>query len=376
MMLRGHHHQAHRLSKMVLNLYNVLTSVDTDITPLLIHPDRQRSRKHLESCLREINYLMAPHVIPSDQNANQDWQQFPPPIQKSPQPPQPPQQSDLMDVGAHSSFETTSYVPVDSESSRQQTEDEELPRKLPRKVDLPAQFVVQSETGAFSSPRKAEAAWDFTPRPPLDAENKSTILERQAQPRHSAQNLFETNFPGETRIFQQIHTLRSHLSPVRSLIACNSAVTLPDETCFVSAGDDSTVKFWRVSRVGTTTKRKGNFDVLPQITFRGHTGTVTCLAESLGTIWSGGSDGGIRGWRAPSATRDAYGSSGATQVNLTYGSRCFCGVSVGWTYELHLESCGAWDTTTITGICGGGWNCQDLGYEVTFAITFTCVLQI
>ena len=96
---------------------------------------------------------------------------------------------------------------------------------------------------------------------------------------------------------------------MRAFIACNSASTLPDETCFISGSDDSLVKVWRVNRTGATPKKKGSFDILPQITFRGHTGIVTCLAESSGYIWSGGSDGGIRGWKVPSPTRDAYGSS-------------------------------------------------------------------
>jgi striatin 1/3/4 len=86
----------------------------------------------------------------------------------------------------------------------------------------------------------------------------------------------------------------------------------------VSAGDDATVKFWRVGRGGVVSpgKKKGNFDVLPQLTYRGHSGMVTSLAESAGSIWSGGSDGGIRGWKVPSATRDAYGSSGKSLLPL------------------------------------------------------------
>lgn len=169
--------------------------------------------------------------------------------------------------------------------------EEELPRKLPR-TDVPK----------VSDAEVPDVSWDFTPPPP-DLDSK-TVLERQNHPRSSAKSAFQT------RTFQHIHTLRSHLSPVRALIACNSASTLSDETAFVSAGDDSTVKFWRVSRIGPNPKKKGNFDILPQITFRGHTGIVTCLAESGGNIWSGGSDGGIRGWKVPSPTRDAYGSSG------------------------------------------------------------------
>ena len=283
----------------------LLITVNTDITPLLTHPDRQRSRKLLESCLREINYLMTPPTIPIDQNTNQDWQlrKPPPPTQQQlQQPPPPPRQPD------QAQSEEISYVSVDN--SEKPSEDEELPRKLPRKVTL------ATDTPPLHIPQTDELSpspsWNFNP-----PESKTTtILGRPIEQRHSAKKLFEKKSLGDPRTFQHIHTLRSHLSSVRALIACNSAATLPDETCFISGGDDSLVKFWRVSRSGNTTngggggkKGKGNFDILPQITFRGHTGMVTCLAESLGNIWSGGSDGGIRGWKVPPATRDAYGSS-------------------------------------------------------------------
>ena len=323
--------------------------MDTDITPLLTHPDRQRSRKLLESCLREINYLMTPPSIPIEQNTNQEWQpqhqqppppppppppllllpqqqqqqqqQYPPPPPpQQPQqqyPPQqqrkpPPTQQQVIESGGKP--EEISYVSVDN--NERPTEDEELPRKLPRKVNL----VTDTPPLYISKAHETTPSWDFSTSSSTSSEinnNKApTILERPIQQRHTARKLFEKKSLGESRIFQHIHTLRSHLSCVRTLIACNSAATLADETCFISGGDDSLVKFWRVSRLGIPggggngkKTKVGNFDVLPQITFRGHTGMVTCLAESLGNIWSGGSDGGIRGWKVPSATRDAYGSS-------------------------------------------------------------------
>jgi WD40 repeat protein len=194
--------------------------------------------------------------------------------------------------------EEISYVSVDT--GRQ--EEEELPRKLPRKPDIDL-----SEDNSTKT-KKEYPTWDFTPAGPSNVKT-STVLERPSQPRYSVEKAFPKKSGGETSVFRHIHTLRSHLSPVRALIPCNSAPTLPEETCFISAGDDSTVKFWRVSRAGSAAKKKGNFDILPQITFRGHSGIVTCLAESVGNIWSGGSDGGIRGWETPSATRDAYGPS-------------------------------------------------------------------
>jgi WD40 repeat protein len=250
---------------------------------------------------------MSPQTIPIDQNANLDWQQYPPHDRKSP-----PQQADL---AISNLTEEISYVSVDSESSRP-SDDEELPRKLPRKVNLAG----PTETLPLSVSKNEQTTWEF---PPPDLEKKATILERPPQPRFSATKVFEKKSVGDPRLFQHIHTLRSHLSPVRALIACNAASTLPDETCFISAGDDSTIKFWRVSRVGNTAKKKGNFDILPQITFRGHTGMITCLAESLGNIWSAGSDGGIRGWKVPSATRDAYGSSGTNIPSRNKYVYCF-----------------------------------------------------
>ena len=342
--------------------------MDTDITPLLTHPDRQRSRKLLESCLREINYLMTPPSIPIDQNTNQEWQQLPqfppPPPQEPPRKQSPPSQQLQQD---QIKSEEISYVPVDNESSRQQ-EDEELPRKLPKKVALAI------DTPPLNITKKEDVSWDFTPHP-LDT---TTILERPAQQRHSAQKLFENKPPvvREPKLFDHIHTLRSHLSPVRALIACNSAAMLPDETCFISGGDDSTIKFWRVNRAGTTTKKKGNFDVLPKITFRGHTGMVTCLAESLGNIWSGGSDCGIRGWKVPSATRDAYGSSSITTHNITEinCSGCCGSVGIGRTYELYLESFCSRDTTTFACICCSRRDGQNLGYEITFTITVKSII--
>ena len=313
----------------------VANSVDVDITPLLTHPDRQRSRKLLESCLREINYLMAP-PIQIDQSS-QEWQQYVP---------QPTTES-----------QEISYIGIDNPT---RPEDEELPRKLPRKANLD------------QSP-KDEISWDFTPPPP-DLDSKTTILDRQSQPRSSAKSAFTQKSEGP-RTFQHIHTLRSHLSPVRALVACNSSSTMSDETAFISAGDDSTVKFWRVNRIGPNPKKKGNFDILPQITFRGHTGMVTCLAEAAGSIWSGGSDGGIRGWKVPSPSRDAYGSSGIPTHFCTYDSRRWGCFGVGGTYELYLESCCSWDSATSFSFCCGGYNRQDLGYSNQFPVSITRKFQ-
>ena len=300
-----------------------LISVDTDITPLLTDPDRQRSRKLLETCLQEINYLMTPQTIPaSDQHPTVPLAEW-----HSPQPRHPPQhQQQLQQIPvlhlqwqpkippstfpqpqpqpAHNTdTKEVSYVTVESESFRA-PEDEELPRKLPKKISLPTP---PPEPPTKKSP-PPDDNWDFPTEPKI-----STILERpqNAQLRQSAKQLFEKKSTGP-RVFNHIHTLRSHLAPVRAMIPANSAATHPQETCFVTAGDDSLVKFWRVDRNASplTAKKRGNVDVVPQITFRGHAGMVTCLAESAGTIWSGGTDGGIRGWKVPSSTRDSYGSSG------------------------------------------------------------------
>jgi WD40 repeat protein len=225
---------------------------------------------------------MTPQTIPVDQPPSQEWQLYA--QRESLQP-----QSNDANV-----TEEPSYIRVENEASARQTEDEELPRKLPRKTTLPTDTNTQE-------------TWDFTPPPETDT--KTTILERPNSSRPSSKKIFLENKSTDQRTFQHIHTLRSHLSPVRALIPYNSSSTLPDETCYITASDDTLIKFWRVNRTGATPKKKGHFDILPQITYRGHTGIVTCLAESAGNIWSGGSDGGIRGWKTPNATRDAYGSS-------------------------------------------------------------------
>jgi len=275
----------------------VTNLVTPDITPLLTHPDRQRSRKLLEACLREINYLMEQPTMPNN-ISNPDNHAFSPP-KSAPS-------SQTMDKGLTNQSTEISYIPIDHEPNKS-GEDEELPRKQARKAALP------NETPPLNI-QKEDAPWDFTP-PPENEQKPTTVLERPLAPRSTAKNLF--NKPSQPRAFSQIHTLRSHLSPARALIPCSSASTLHDETCFISAGDDATVKFWRVSKGGHQGKKKGNFDILPQITFRGHTGIITSLAESAGSIWSGGTDGGIRGWKVPSATRDAYDSSGKSTVEKT-----------------------------------------------------------
>jgi WD40 repeat protein len=282
--------------------------VNTDISPLLAHPDRQRSRKLLESCLREINYLMS-----------------------QPQPPAPQPQPDEREPRPNN-IHLRDSPPADPPPVLNTPPPQDEPRK-PRNKD--------------------SDQWPFPSPPPEDPSPPATVLERPPPPARQPLNLVPFDHP---RSFLPIHTLRSHISPVRSLIACNSASALPDETCFVSGGDDSTVKFWRVSRHGGPQgqgKRKGAFEILPQITFRGHGGIVTCLAEAAGNIFSGGSDGGIRVWKVPSVNRDAYGSSGTPHLwktELTLGSGYPCEYGVGWTYELYLESCDPGNPTTLTGI--------------------------
>ena len=236
---------------------------------------------------------MTPQTIPLDQPPAQEWQVY---AQRE------SHQPSHLDRIMSSHGEQVSYVEVQSEAAARQTEDEELPRKLPRKVSLPINSPDPPLKGSTS---QGEVTWDFTPP---ETDNKTTILERPTSNRISSKKVFADKKPGDERSFQHVHTLRSHLSPARALIPCNSSTPLPDETCFISGGDDGQIKFWRVNRKGVTPK-KGNFDILPQITFRGHTGIVTCLAESAGNIWSGGSDGGIRGWKVPLPTRATYGAS-------------------------------------------------------------------
>jgi hypothetical protein len=372
--------------------------VDTDITPLLAHPDRQRSRKLLETCLREINYLMTPQTLPTDQPTIPDWhspQQRPQhqqqiPVHQTQWAPKIPTSAFIAPQPIpllHTDSKEVSYVTVESDAFRIQ-EDEELPRKLPKKVSL----ATPPPEPSTQTPRSEDGNnWDFSSDPKI-----ATILERpnNNHPRQSAKRVFErksSHHDGSPRIFNHIHTLRSHLSPVRALIAANSAATHPEETCFVTGGDDSLVKFWRVGRNASPHlhKKRGNFDVLPQITFRGHAGMVTCLAESAGTIWSGGSDGGIRGWKAPPTTRDSYGSSGTTplvffplipsfythmhsytalvvqEADRWGDSRCECDDSIGGTFKLSLESCVSIDSTTSARKRSSRRHRKNLGFKTS-----------
>jgi len=241
-------------------------------------------------------------------------------------PPDWPQVDHKQQQSPSSSSEEISYIGIENDPPPQ---DEELPRKLPKKVPLSTTTTTDSTKHQDPVPPPLEQY----PRP--SSPKLNTVLERSPVPRFSAKSIFQDpslHFPQPTptvsttpahsyRIFASIHTLRSHLLPVRALIPCNTASALSDETCFISAGDDSTVKFWRVSNRpggsvagGTSKKKAGNFDILPQITFRGHSGMVTCLAEGGGFIWSGGVDAAIRGWCVPPSTRDAYGSSGTSPL--------------------------------------------------------------
>src|SRR5947207_11970369 len=149
---------------------------------------------------------MAAPIIPIDQNAKQEWQQqqqqqrqqqqFPaPPPRELPRERNPPTTQQQLQQPDQSKSEEISYVPVDNESSCQQ-EDEELRRKLPKKVAL------VTDTQPLNVTKKEEIPWDFSPRPP----DTTTILERPIQPRHSAQKLFENKIPivREPRLFNHI----------------------------------------------------------------------------------------------------------------------------------------------------------------------------
>ena len=332
--------------------------VDTDITPLLTNPDRQRSRKLLESCLREINYLLSPPSIPIDKaSQSQDWPNNDSNHALQQARPEP------------ASSEEITYVPVDNETRPQ--EEDELPRKVPKKVSL----LAPPPTEPLSlPPKKEEITWDFAPH-----ENKTTILERSQASRPSVRTTSFTNkTPDNPKQFRQIHTLKSHLAPVRALIPINSSNALLDETCFASAGDDSLIKFWRVSKTSNATnvlKKKGNFDILPQVTYRGHSGIITCLAESLGNIWSGGTDGGIRGWRLPSQSRDAYGSSGPqTRGSVLTFSGCNGDFGVRGSYKLYLEFVVSRNTATSSCIRRRRRDCKNMGYEIAFTKSITCIV--
>ncbi|XP_032877699.1 striatin isoform X2 [Amblyraja radiata] len=98
-------------------------------------------------------------------------------------------------------------------------------------------------------------------------------------------------------------TLRSHFDGIRGL------AFHPVEPVLVTASEDHTVKLWNLQKT-TPAKKSTSLDVEPIYTFRAHRGPVLCVVMSTSgeQCFSGGTDGLIQCWNAPSSNVDPYDS--------------------------------------------------------------------
>uniref|UniRef100_UPI00398E6757 striatin-like n=1 Tax=Pristiophorus japonicus TaxID=55135 RepID=UPI00398E6757 len=98
-------------------------------------------------------------------------------------------------------------------------------------------------------------------------------------------------------------TLRSHFDGIRGL------AFHPVEPVLVTASEDHTVKLWNLQKTAPA-KKSTALDVEPIYTFRAHRGPVLCVVMSTSgeQCFSGGTDGLIQCWNAPSPNIDPYDS--------------------------------------------------------------------
>ncbi|CDO69008.1 hypothetical protein BN946_scf184834.g15 [Trametes cinnabarina] len=158
-----------------------------------------------------------------------------------------------------------------------------------------------------------------------------------------------------TKVWKAKRTLRNHLDAVRAI------AFHPTELCLASAGDDSTVKIWRVDLASLTSpSTRATTEVEPQLTLRGHSAAITCLVHSpsKGLLYSASMDSSIRIWALPPPYHTTYAPYDASRAR---------GELIGHTDavwdlalardESTLISCGAeglvkvWD---VSGPSGGG----------------------
>lgn len=99
------------------------------------------------------------------------------------------------------------------------------------------------------------------------------------------------------------YTLRSHFDGVRAL------AFHPVEPVLITASEDHTLKLWNLQKT-VQAKKTASLDVEPVYTFRGHQGSVLCLAMSPTgeSCYSGGADATIRSWNIPNSNIDPYDS--------------------------------------------------------------------
>ncbi|KAK3890853.1 hypothetical protein Pcinc_005214 [Petrolisthes cinctipes] len=139
------------------------------------------------------------------------------------------------------------------------------------------------------------------------------------------------------------YTLRSHFDGVRAL--CFH----PQEPTLITASEDATLKLWNLQKT-VPAKKSASLDVEPVYTFRGHLGSVLCLAMSGDgdKCYSGGIDGTIRIWNIPSSNIDPYDSYDPCVVGGSLSGHT--DAVWGLTYHgqrQHLLSCAADSTVRL-----------------------------
>ena len=103
--------------------------------------------------------------------------------------------------------------------------------------------------------------------------------------------------------------LQDHLSSVRTAAFDDEASLRSGNVCLVTAGADSTIKYWRIPS-SKSRHRSIQANLTPQYTLRGHTGLVSSVICKNDFIYSAGEDCIIRIWKKPSETRGLYDSGG------------------------------------------------------------------
>ncbi|KAG5436977.1 hypothetical protein PCANB_001252 [Pneumocystis canis] len=121
--------------------------------------------------------------------------------------------------------------------------------------------------------------------------------------RNTFDEIFNENNQNKYNKWMEKFIFKNHLTNIRS-------VSMPKNensgyASMATCGDDGLVKFWRLPINNKKTQSK---DIVPQITYRGHSGIVTnvCIALEINKIFSAGIDSSIRCWKIPELQRNIY----------------------------------------------------------------------